>query len=245
MNHCEFPYGGETPFAVSALGSLGWLLAALQFLILVALLSRRGGSRKVVTGEAISWKYNTILLFAEAAAKAELASIYKARDNLLRVIESLLGNKSLIASDLGSKVAKLRAVGEPQKPAPAPSAHHAPAHPAPAHSASQEEGRTRYRPQVVVNIQSPATGGHADHSHGDAKPDPSLDDRLAEVRAAAAEFAKYWRDEKARIRELEDTRDLYSKRGDLPAELEKLRAAATDTAKAETGANGHRGLHQA
>ena len=241
MNHCEFPYGGDAPFTFSALGSLGWLLAVLQFLIIVALLARRGEGRKVVTGDAITWKYDTILLFAEAAAKAELANIYKARDNLLQAIKHLLGSKSVIGSDLGVKVAKLRAVGEPQKPPPKPTAHHAPAHPTPV-----AEGHPNYGPQVIVNFQSPGHGGHGDHGHEDPKPGPSLDDRLAEVRAAAEVFAEYWRARPARIGELTEMRDLLSKRGDLPADLEKLRAAATGTAKAETaGATGHRGIHQA
>lgn len=248
MDHCEFPYGVETPLAFSALVSLGWLLALVELLVILALLARRAAARKDADTDVIAWKYATILVFAEAAAKAELANIYKARDNLLRTIDPLLGDVLRISAGLAAEVGKLRAVGAPAKPAPAhpPAAAHPAAGPAAALTTLTANG-----PQVIVNLQNAGHGphdGHADPGHGDhgAKPEPSLDDRLAEVRAAAVVFAEYWKDRSARLANLQSARDLLNRRGDLPADLEKLRAAATGAPK--TGGRGgdatsHRGIH--
>ncbi|MES2341286.1 MAG: hypothetical protein V4597_06385 [Pseudomonadota bacterium] len=250
MNHCEFPYGVEAPLAFSALISLGWLLAGLELLVILALLARRAVAGKAPDTEVIAWKHATILVFAEAAAKAELANIYKARDSLLRAIEPLLGDVLRISAGLAAEVGKLRAVGEPAKPPPPP---HAPALAA-AHGPSPAGGLTNNGPQVIVNVQGPGPGhgdpGHGGHGQDAPKPEPSLDERLAEVRAAAGVFAEYWRNRSARLAELQSARDLLNRRGDLPADLEKLRAATTNTPKSGGGRGGgdatsHRGLHTA
>ncbi|MDO8380716.1 hypothetical protein [Phenylobacterium sp.] len=249
MNHCEFPYGVEAPLAFSSLSSLGWLLAGLELLVILALLARRAVAGKAPDTEVIAWKHATILVFAEAAAKAELANIYKARDNLLRAIEPLLGDVLRISAGLAAEVGKLRAVGEPAKPPP-----HPPHAPAPAHGPSPAGALTAHGPQVIVNVQGPGPGhgdpGHGGHGQDAPKPEPSLDDRLAEVRAAAGVFAEYWRNRSARLAELQSARDLLNRRGDLPADLEKLRAATTNTAKSGGARGGgdatsHRGLHTA
>lgn len=237
MDHCEFPYGVEPPFGVFVL-DLGWLLAALELLVIIALLARRARPRKAHDTDVIAWKYAAILVFAEAAAKAELANVYKTRDNLLRAIAHLLGPDTVLGSGLASQVARLRGVGDAAKP-PASAGHHAAPHPA-----EVAVGPVTSGPQVNIHFQGAHHGGH-----GEPKPAPSLDDQLAAVRTAAGVFATYWKVESTRLGELRDARDHLNTRGDLPADLEKLRAAATTTggggSKSRGGTSNHRGIHTA
>lgn len=245
MDHCEFPYGAPDSAGILGLGSLGWILAVIELLIILALFARGGSGRdgerrgKPQDNDALAWKYATVLLFAEAAAKSELANIYKARDNLLRAIEQLLGRDKLLGADLAAHVAKLRKAGDAAKPPapPKPASHHdGAAHVAPA-------------PQVTVNINTEAHdahgGGHAPHTPGEAKPDRSLDERLGDVRAAAIGFADYWKDRSARLADLQAMRDNLTKRGSLDSDLEKLRAGTGGTSKSARGDGGGASNHRA
>lgn len=216
MDHCEFPYGFEEHWAYSDLVSLGWLLVVLELLVIIFLLARKSGARN---GDVIDGIHRTVLVFSEAAAKAELANVYKARDDLLRVIRQILGEKGVLGADLAAQVAKLNAVGTARKP-PTSKPHVEPsAHPASV-TASATSG-----PQVTVYIQGDAGhGGHGHHGNGEIKPEPSLDERLWEIRTAAGVFADYWRDKPSRVAELRAVRDSLTQRSTLGPNLEKLRA---------------------
>nr|QQZ48891.1 hypothetical protein JKL49_16520 [Phenylobacterium glaciei] len=236
----------ETPPAFSALVSLGWLLALVELLVILALLARRAAPARTPTLR--SSPGSTPRSWSSPRPRPRLSSPISTRPATtccgpsIRCWATCCGS----ARDSRPRSASSERWGAGQaRPAHPPAAAHLAAGPAAALTTLTANG-----PQVIVNLQNAGHGphdGHADPGHGDhgAKPEPSLEDRLAEVRAAAVVFAEYWNDRSARLANLQSARDLLNRRGDLPADLE---AARRGDRRPKTGGRGgdatsHRGVH--